>query len=87
MVLQYEASSSLELAVAVEWLEGGNDHVDRFDHWEGLVSVDLADGFHGCVEKLLAGLVRVSADSVVWWLVCVEDGGTNGLIGWVDGLI
>ena len=38
-----------------EWLEGGNDHCDMFDHWEGLVRVDVAVGYHGGIEKLLAG--------------------------------
>ncbi len=42
-------------AFTVEWLDGGSDHGNGLDHWEGPEIVDLAEGGHGCVEKLQAG--------------------------------
>jgi hypothetical protein len=40
-------------AILVEWLEGGIDHGDGFDHWEGPVMADLVDGANGRVDMSL----------------------------------
>jgi len=48
-------SGAVGLGGIVEWLDGGMDHGEGFDHCDGPIMADLADGGDGWTDQLSSG--------------------------------